>query len=583
MTKKEGILQINAVIDRHGGTYYHRVFLPMSYLHGQSIEIDGKEHLISVKFIEFNGVSKVLSREMLSDADIVYTTWVVKNNTPELTFWRQHDGWKFLADYDDYILDEDNSTHAYFNPEWKPAFLQQTVFADFVTTTNKLLASKIYQFNDRIGIIPNILPVGEGQFTDKPEDKKYSKDKPLRIGICGSISHYYDFLTLKGAISRFAKNKEIAEKCEFYICGYQDTPQWNSILKLFTVKKNLKVFTIEGKEPEDYMQLYDNLDVVLAPLVDNTFNACKSGLKLIEASIKGCVVIGSYLYMQKEFNALCVANSPLEYEQFVTHLLEGDNYITLRDQLCKGNLDANDFSKRLEFTKEILKLTLSTKIDTLPSDVHVYGITYDDSQVTEFEKYDNSHIRTVEQSSYLFEYNVMRDIVPNALDNEYYGLFSWKFPQKTGVTKKLLAKLLDEIKYKDFGIINLSPDYFQGKYLKFSYEHHPGLKELLNLVCNDLGLKVKEPENVVYSNFFIARGDIYKKFLSEVINPAIELMEDKYFPLAMKDAGYKSGLPKEELIKKTGMDFYSLHTFVCERLLSIWLENNKDIKVKSLL
>ena len=32
----------------------------------------------------------------------------------------------------------------------------------------------------------------------------------------------------------------------------------------------------------------------------------------------------------------------------------------------------------------------------------IYSIVYDKNQIVEYEKYDNSHIKTIEQKSYLF-------------------------------------------------------------------------------------------------------------------------------------------------------------------------------------
>lgn len=583
MTKRENILTIYGLLQKNSGTFYHRIKLPLENLHGKNIEIEGKQLTIDVKFIEFETGKITLTKEMLEGADLIYTTWVVNNNTPEMSFWKQELQFKYIIDIDDWPFDDNELQHVYYNETWKPAVLQQCVFADFITTTNNRLASKLYSFNDKIAIIPNILPINEGQFVSKPDNKKYDKSKSLRVGILGSDSHYFDFMSLKGAISRFAKNKNIADNCEFIIAGYASAPNWERIVNLFKVKKNLKVRVLESKPVESYMELYNELDVVLAPLLPTVFNQCKSALKIIESSIKDCIVIGSPLYAEKEFSALCIAEKPIEYEQFLTHLLEDDSYIKLRDELCALNLKTNDFSKRVDFTKNIFSLTMSNKIDTMPIDLEIYGIVYDENQATEFIRYDNSGIKTVEQKSYLFEYNVMRNIIEKAEDDKYYGLFSWKFPIKTGVTKKLLLKLLDEIEFRKYDVINLSPNIFGGNYLRFSYEQHPGLKELLNLVCNDLGLKVREPENVVFSNFFIAKGNTYKKFLNDVINPAINLMETKYFGLAMKDANYKSGLSPEELKDKTGMTYYTFQTFVCERLLSIWLENNKNIKIKNIL
>ena len=56
--------------------------------------------------------------------------------------------------------------------------------------------------------------------------------------------------------------------------------------------------------------------------------------------------------------------------------------------------------------------------------VKLYNIVYDDSHISQYERYDNSHIKTPTQKSYLFEYNPIIDIVDNYyIEEEYLGLF----------------------------------------------------------------------------------------------------------------------------------------------------------------
>ena len=53
----------------------------------------------------------------------------------------------------------------------------------------------------------------------------------------------------------------------------------------------------------------------------------------------------------------------------------------------------------------------------------IYSIVYDKNQIVEYEKYDNSHIKTIEQKSYLFEYNVLIDVIDNHnIAEDYLGI-----------------------------------------------------------------------------------------------------------------------------------------------------------------
>ena len=136
----------------------------------------------------------------------------------------------------------------------------------------------------------------------------------------------------------------------------------------------------------------------------------------------------------------------------------------------------------------------------------IYSIVYDESQLHEYEKYDNSHIKSYKDKSYLFEYNCLVDIVDNFNINEdYLGIFSYKFPIKTGLFKKKLLKILKDNPNKDIYIFCTNSNKLKGNYLSFTEKVHPGFLNLFSLLCKDLGLEVREPKYIVYSNFFIVR------------------------------------------------------------------------------
>jgi len=212
----------------------------------------------------------------------------------------------------------------------------------------------------------------------------------------------------------------------------------------------------------------------------------------------------------------------------------------------------------------------------------IYSIVYDKNQIVEYEKYNNSHIKTIEQKSYLFEYNVLIDVIDNHnIAEDYLGIFSYKFPFKTGLFKKKLYWFLGN--NPDFDIYGLCPQYnLKGKYLDFTEEVHPSFKEIFYPLCKDLGLNIKEPEYVIYSNFVVMKTHIYKDYVNNIIKPAIHLLETKYKDLSWKDSNYK-GLPKDQLKLYTGLDYYPMTTFVLERLVSIFILNNPQYSFKNLL
>lgn len=203
------------------------------------------------------------------------------------------------------------------------------------------------------------------------------------------------------------------------------------------------------------------------------------------------------------------------------------------------------------------------------TNLSIFSICYREEQACEYEKYFNA-ISTKEERSYLFEYNCILDIMKKEL-GEYTGVFSWKFPFKTGIFKKKLEWIVEN--NPDYDIYIFSRDIFKGNYLKFTERFHPDFKSICHPICKELGIEYKEPSFVVYSNFFIARTEIYRKYVDEVVIPVISLFEGKYKDLVWEDAKYINGLKGEELLKYTGLEFYPYHTFVLERMFSLWIEN----------
>jgi len=407
----------------------------------------------------------------------------------------------------------------------------------------------------------------------------------LNVCIYGSYSHYPDWLLLKGAINRFAKNQKIVENCVFYICGYvKNNSKWDEIVNLFKRKKNLKVEVREGLDTNNYMNLLKDMDVCLMPLEYTEFNLCKSALKLMECAISKTLPVGSALYSTKELKGIVVAETPMQYEETIEKLLDKEYYNQVLNYVTDLNLKDADVEKRIENTKATLIAVATEDLKPKLDNVLIKTITYDENQISEYETYNNSHIRTKEQKSYLFEYNPIIDIVSNLPENiEYLGIFSWKFPQKTGFSKNILYKTLNHYKYKEYDFLNLAKSYWKDtpEYLHFSYKYHPKLQELLKKLLVHLGKDIyPDRNNYTYSNFFLMKTDLWKDYVENWVKPAIEFMEND--PEYFEDAKYITGLPTNKLQELTGLDYYPYQTFVLERLI-LYFVADKKLKVKRVI
>lgn len=218
----------------------------------------------------------------------------------------------------------------------------------------------------------------------------------------------------------------------------------------------------------------------------------------------------------------------------------------------------------------------------------IYNIAYDPSQFDdcEFDIYHNT-VKTVEEKSYLFEYNPILNIMEREKEADYVGIFSWKFAMKTTFFKKKLDYLMEKNPNQDIYTICIPyQDITSVGYYKFTDDYHPGFMDLFKKVCNDLNLDSREPKNIIFSNFLVVKWDLYKEFIENIIKPAIELLETKYKDLVWKDASYcgpeKAGLTPEKLKEFTGLDYYPFHTFILERLWSAYLQSRPNIKVLNL-
>ena len=147
------------------------------------------------------------------------------------------------------------------------------------------------------------------------------------------------------------------------------------------------------------------------------------------------------------------------------------------------------------------------------------------------------------------------------------------------MNKRVLFNLLTDNHYWSYDVINLC-ETLPKPYLEFSESNHKGFIGLFNNLCTDLGLKVSEPKHTIYSNFFIAKKEVFIEY-QNLLKKAVELLETKYKKEAWADSGYNA-LKKERLKEVTGLDYYPMHTFILERLLSVWIDN-KELKTLDII
>lgn len=213
------------------------------------------------------------------------------------------------------------------------------------------------------------------------------------------------------------------------------------------------------------------------------------------------------------------------------------------------------------------------------ANLHAYGITYGD-KVTEFIECKD----TFTVFKWRFEYNVMLAQIEYCTthipEDDYIGMFSHKFTQKTGLSRAELYSRFNYAQHFDHTplVYNLSPYLGShiGNFNDWSNEGHKNLTNFLIRCCKHVGFEYENnPPHVIYANQFIARKDIYMRYMNEVIKPCLELLEGEMWNEVNVPAGYTAGLKLAELKKHTGLDFYNYVPFILERMFMQFVNHYK--------
>ena len=223
--------------------------------------------------------------------------------------------------------------HIYKMNNLPSIILENLRMSDYITTTTPIFAKEISKINPNVEIFVNAI---DDKKIEKIKNKK--KTDRIRFGFVMGSTHKNDMLLVEGLVNRLPK--EILDKIQFVLCGYDlrgtitefrgdgtkyvrdmhpEEVVWYDYEK--NVTDNYKIVSPEYKDfllkflpnyqyplvenepykrcwtkPVDeykYMEHYNEIDVLLVPLQDNDFNACKSELKFVEAGIMDVAVIAS--------------------------------------------------------------------------------------------------------------------------------------------------------------------------------------------------------------------------------------------------------------------------------------------------
>jgi len=241
------------------GSAFWRLIDPAKYMNRKGFEVQ----------ISLDGLNK----DIAEWADVyVLENCVDKEGIALLYAFQQEYGKKIVCDFDDFIIANKSNPNKKLHevsqfPEISRILLK---ISDMVTVTTEYLAKQYKKYNNNVVVLPNYMDL---ERWDQP--KKKNESDTLRIGWAGSLTHLEDIKMVERPL------KQILE--EFYnvqLVLVGDV-RFKEMFKGYNVEVMLGVPFEYWPDKLNNLQL----DIGIAPLVDNEFNRGKSNIKWQEYSI----------------------------------------------------------------------------------------------------------------------------------------------------------------------------------------------------------------------------------------------------------------------------------------------------------
>lgn len=213
-----------------------------------------------------------------------------------------------------------------------------------------------------------------------------------------------------------------------------------------------------------------------------------------------------------------------------------------------------------------------------------YDATSEQALAAEFCPLENKHL------SSFFEADVVRAAIGGGwhAGADFVGIFSWRFRRKiplsgSDVIARLTTAPTHDV-YSFFGALDPGPVW------RLAERKHPGILAAAELLFERLGLGAETAAvetAPIYQNHFIARADLYERFVAEWLGPALDTMadpdDDEMQAALLVDSGYRDARHEPgELERLYGVRYLPLHPFIAERLFSTWLATGTRASVHAL-
>jgi hypothetical protein len=213
----------------------------------------------------------------------------------------------------------------------------------------------------------------------------------------------------------------------------------------------------------------------------------------------------------------------------------------------------------------------------IPNNLVVYQIYYNKSQKIYLSEDTIPYYN--DKLSVYFENDIIKDLYKVKNKGDYFGVLSWKFIDKNKFDFK--SEYIDG-KYDIYIFNPLIEDVFYE-----SNVHHPFFISIFKYVLEKLNIDTDINLSIgLYTNSIIARSNIYKKYVDEYLIPTMKILDnidetDRRSRIINKklwsDSKYLiTDRMSKRLKEYTGKPYYTYHSFICERLWSVFYELHKN-------
>jgi hypothetical protein len=217
----------------------------------------------------------------------------------------------------------------------------------------------------------------------------------------------------------------------------------------------------------------------------------------------------------------------------------------------------------------------------------VYQIFY---HINQIPKLDFTPVYNHECTVF-FENSIIRKLVENDLhlSSDYFGVVSHSLRDKVRITKTSWknSKNIANVSINEFTPEHFREELYKNKPDAMSFQrhmphdpirvadkYHPNFSKYFKEIMQKAGYNW-EPihlEDVFYCNYFVAKSEIYEKYVQEMLIPCMDIMKE--MPELMENSRYPKALP-DHLKKSFGINHYPYHPFLCERMFSYFAHLHK--------